>query len=109
MGADGGPVRPNEGIGTRWSRPVGSLQRLRGAPAETVGEADGGDLRGDLKLGEDGLHLGANGRLGDDADDGDLVDGAAEQARRFSWDATAGAMLDTYERARWMVRAEASA
>jgi D-inositol-3-phosphate glycosyltransferase len=38
-----------------------------------------------------------------------LVAGAAEQARRFSWDATAGAMLDTYERARWMVRAEASA
>ena len=38
-----------------------------------------------------------------------LVDGAAEQARRFSWDATAGAMLDTYERARWRVRAEASA
>jgi D-inositol-3-phosphate glycosyltransferase len=38
-----------------------------------------------------------------------LVDGAAEQARRFSWDATAAAMLDTYERARWMVRAEASA
>lgn len=38
-----------------------------------------------------------------------LAAGAADQARRFSWDATAGAMLDTYERARWMVRAEASA
>ena len=38
-----------------------------------------------------------------------LVEGAAEQARRFSWDATAAAMLDTYERARWLVRAEASA
>ncbi len=34
---------------------------------------------------------------------------AALQARQFSWDATAGAMLRTYERARWQLRAEASA
>ncbi len=38
-----------------------------------------------------------------------LAEGAALQARQFSWDATAGAMLRTYERARWQLRAEASA
>ena len=38
-----------------------------------------------------------------------LAAGAALQARQFSWDATAGAMLRIYERARWQLRAEASA
>ncbi len=38
-----------------------------------------------------------------------LAAGAAAQARGFSWDATAGAMLETYERARQLMRAEVTA
>ena len=38
-----------------------------------------------------------------------LAAGAAAQAREFSWDATAGAMLETYERARQLMRAEVTA
>ena len=38
-----------------------------------------------------------------------LAAGAAAQAREFSWDATAGAMLATYERARQLMRAEVTA
>lgn len=38
-----------------------------------------------------------------------LAAGAAAQAREFSWDATASAMLETYERARRLMRAEVTA
>ena len=38
-----------------------------------------------------------------------LAAGAAAQAREFSWDATATAMLETYERARQLMRAEVTA
>lgn len=38
-----------------------------------------------------------------------LAAGAAAQAREFSWDATASAMLETYERARQLMRAEVTA
>ena len=38
-----------------------------------------------------------------------LAAGAAAQAREVSWDATAGAMLETYERARQLMRAEVTA
>lgn len=38
-----------------------------------------------------------------------LAAGAAAQAREFSWDATAAAMLETYERARQLMRAEVTA